>query len=153
MRWLETRVPPPVVMVLLGVAAYGAAGLLPSLTIKSPLLAPIALVLLCAGLALNVLPKVAFKRAGTTVNPIRPELATSLVTTGVYRHTRNPMYLGHAVMLLAFAFYLANPVALAAVPVFLVFITRFQIRPEERILSMRFPGAYTQLCRQVPRWL
>lgn len=153
MRWLETRIPPPVVMVLLGVAAYGAASLLPSLSFKSPLRAPIGHLLLLAGLALNLIPKVAFKRAGTTVSPIRPETTTALVTTGIYRHTRNPMYLGHAVILLAFAFYLSNAVAFAAVPVFVIFISRFQIRPEEHYLSARFPHTYAQLCRQAPRWL
>jgi protein-S-isoprenylcysteine O-methyltransferase Ste14 len=140
-------------MVILGAAAYAAARLLPSLAFSSPLLAPVGLVLLFVGLALNLLPKAAFKRAGTTVNPLRPESATSLVTTGIYRYTRNPMYLGQAVLLLAFSFYLANPVAFAAVPAFVLYISRFQILPEEKFLSVRFPDTYAALCRRARRWL
>jgi protein-S-isoprenylcysteine O-methyltransferase Ste14 len=153
MRWLETRVPPPVVMGLLGVAAYGAAHSLPIFSLESPVLAPIGFVFLLAGLGLNLIPKFAFKHAGTTVNPLRPAAATSLVTTGIFRYTRNPMYLGQAALLLAFAFYLANAIAFATVPAFVLFISRFQIGPEERSLSVRFPEPYAELCRQAPRWL
>jgi protein-S-isoprenylcysteine O-methyltransferase Ste14 len=153
MRWLDTRIPPPIVMTLLGLAAFGATKWWPDYAFELPLRAPLALVCLLAGVALNVLPKISFRRAGTTVNPIRPETTTSLVSSGIYRYTRNPMYLGHAVILLASAVYLANALAFLAIPAFVAFISRFQIRPEEHQLSVRFPHAYAALCRQAPRWL
>ncbi|MGY1531582.1 methyltransferase family protein [Luteimonas sp. A649] len=151
MRWLETRVPPLVVLVLMCALAFGIAELLPSASFSFPV--PGTLFLLCVGLALNIIPKVAFRRAGTTVNPLRPAKASQLVTSGVYRFTRNPMYLGHALMLLGWALYLGNLVALGAVPVLVLYLSRFQIRPEETQLLARFPDAYAAFCRQVPRWL
>ncbi len=153
MRWLETKIPPPVVMVLLGLAAFGASRLLPALSFEFPLRAFAAVALAFVGLALNILPKLAFQRAGTTVNPLRPALATSLVTSGIYRYTRNPMYLGHALILLGWSLYLHNVAALLAVPAFMLYITRFQIQPEERHLSARFPDAYAAFCKQASRWL
>lgn len=105
------------------------------------------------GVALNLLPKLAFRRAGTTVNPLRPQAASALVTHGVYRHTRNPMYLGQALVLLGAMLYLQDLRALLAVPLFVVYITRLQILPEERMLSARFPDAYAAFCRRVRRWL
>ena len=153
MRWLETKIPPPVVMMLLGIAAWGAARLLPALSFELPLRALVVASLTFAGLVLNVFPKLAFRRAGTTVNPLRPALSTRLVTSGIYRHTRNPMYLGHAVILLGWALYLHNAAALAAIPAFMLYISRFQIQPEERYLSARFPDEYAAFCSQVSRWL
>jgi len=153
MRWLETKIPPPVVMVLLGIAAFGVARPLPALSFELPLRALVAISLTFAGLAVNVLPKLAFQRVGTTVNPLRPAVCTHLVTSGIYRYTRNPMYLGRAVILLGWALYLHNAAALMAIPAFMLYITRFQIQPEERHLSARFPDAYAAFCKQASRWL
>ena len=153
MRWLETKVPPPLVMLLLGAAAFGASQLLPALAFVLPLRTFAAIASALAGLALNILPKLAFQHAGTTVNPFRPSSTTQLVTSGIYRFTRNPMYLGHAMMLLGWALYLQNAAALVAVPAFMLYISRFQIQPEERHLSAGFPHKYAALCKQAPRWL
>ncbi|MCV2217142.1 methyltransferase family protein [Thauera sp. Sel9] len=153
MQWLETKIPPPVVMVLLGAVVYGVAPLLPELSFEFALRTTLAIALVLVGLALNILPALAFLRAGTTFNPLRPASATSLVTSGIYRHTRNPMYLGDSVILLGWALYLGNAAAFVAVPAFMLYITRFQIQPEERHLSARFPEAYASFCKRTPRWL
>lgn len=153
MQWLETKIPPPIVMVLLGAAAYGVAPLLPVLSFEFALRTTLAIALALAGLALNILPALAFLRAGTTFNPLRPASATRLVTSGIYRHTRNPMYLGDSVILLGWTLCLGNAAAFVAVPAFVLYITRFQIRPEERYLSARFPEAYASFCKRTRRWL
>ncbi|QBG93751.1 methyltransferase family protein [Xanthomonas oryzae] len=153
MHWLETKIPPPVVMVLLGLAAFAITRLVPAVSFSLPLRTPVAVVLGCVGVALNGVPKLAFKRAGTTVNPLRPALATQLITGGVYRYSRNPMYLGHAFILLGWTLYLHHAAALLAVALFVLYVTRFQIRPEERQLSVRFPGVYAEFCARVRRWL
>jgi protein-S-isoprenylcysteine O-methyltransferase Ste14 len=140
-------------MTLLGSIAFGIAHLLPTLSGHSPVNAYAATLLAFVGLALNILPKRYFRLAGTTVNPLRPTLATRLVTTGIYRYTRNPMYLGHAVILLAWAVYLQNIAAALVIPAFLLYITRFQILPEERHLAAHFPDSYALFLRQAPRWL
>lgn len=87
------------------------------------------------------------------MNPLRPASTTHLVTSGVYRHTRNPMYLGHCIILLSWACFLHSVVALLAAPAFMLYVSRFQIQPEERQLSARFPDAYPAFFKRVPRWL
>ena len=153
MHWLETRLPPPILMVLLGVAALAMTRVFPSPSFDWPLLDTFALALALSGAALNLLPKRGFRQAGTTLNPMRPEASTALVTSGIYRFSRNPMYLGHATILLGWSLYLRSPLALLAPVVFMLYLTRFQIRPEERQLLARFPEAYAAYCATVRRWL
>lgn len=153
MTWLETRVPPPVVMLLCAAVGYAACRLWPGSACRAPVPALLAGLTMALGVVLNLLPKVSFRRAGTTVNPLRPSASSVLVTGGVYRRTRNPMYLGQALVLLGAMVYLQHLIALIVVPLFLAYITRLQILPEERALMARFPEAYAQYLRRVPRWL
>ena len=150
---LETKIPPPLVMVLLGVLSWVGVRYLPALSFRLPFTTVIAVAIAVAGLALNGCPKLALGRAGTTVNPLRPGSATHLVTSGVYRYSRNPMYLGQAVILLGWALYLHSVIGFLAVPAFVLYISRFQIAPEERHLCARFADEYIAFCRRSPRWL
>ncbi len=153
MRALETRIPPPIVMVLAGAIGWLASRCLPALSLPLPFNKVLVISLATAGIALNLLPKLAFARVSTTVNPLRPASSTCLVTSGIYRYTRNPMYLGHSVILLAWAVFLHNAAAFSTVPVFMLYISRFQIQPEEKHLAVRFPGAYAAFRQRTPRWL
>ncbi|WP_411852719.1 methyltransferase family protein [Stenotrophomonas sp. LGBM10] len=152
MHWLETRIPPPIVMLLLGLAALAAAQYAPAFAFHVAFQTALAIAVALVGLALNLLPKRAFRRAGTTVNPLHPAASTRLVTSGIYRYTRNPMYLGHALILFGWTLHLGNALALFALPAFVLFVSRFQIQPEERALARRFPE-HALYCRQVRRWL
>jgi protein-S-isoprenylcysteine O-methyltransferase Ste14 len=87
------------------------------------------------------------------MNPTKPSATSSLVTNGVFRFTRNPMYLSLLLYLVAWAVYLANWLALLLVPVFMLYITRFQIKPEERALSAQFGPEYASYKARVRRWL
>ncbi|MEA5126265.1 methyltransferase family protein [Xanthomonas floridensis] len=140
-------------MLLLAVGAYALARAAPAAFPGLPVHPAIAAALACAGLALNGLPKRVFRRAGTTVNPLHPARTTQLVTHGIYRYTRNPMYLGHALLLLAWACYLQHALALMAVPLYVSYVSRFQIRPEERALAGRFTETYASYCWQTRSWL
>jgi protein-S-isoprenylcysteine O-methyltransferase Ste14 len=95
----------------------------------------------------------AFRRAGTTVDPMRPEKAAAVVATGVYRYTRNPMYLGLALVLFGWGVYLGAPWLLFGPAAFVLFITRFQVIPEERALLARFGADYATYQRRVRRWV
>lgn len=112
-----------------------------------------ALVLAGAGACFDLAGLRAFRKAHTTINPLRPDRAAAVVTTGVYRVTRNPMYLGLVLILLGLALYLASPWAVLGPPVFVAYITRYQIQPEERVLAAHFGAPYTAYCAQVRRWL
>ncbi|MHC1654419.1 methyltransferase family protein [Stenotrophomonas maltophilia] len=153
MAWLETRIPPPLVMLLCGLIGYAGSRLLPGALLPLPRPVVLASAVMAIGVALNLLPKLAFQRARTTVNPLRPSASSALVTHGVYRYTRNPMYLGQAMVLAGAMLHLQNPVALLAVPLFVLYITRWQIVPEERALLARFPEAYVLFCQRVRRWV
>ena len=95
----------------------------------------------------------AFRRAQTTVNPMNIEAASRLVVTGIYKHSRNPMYVGVTMILLAWGLYLAAPWAWIGPPAFALYIRRFQILPEERVMQAKFGAAYDDYRRRVRRWL
>ena len=112
-----------------------------------------ALVIAAIGAAFDVAGILAFGRAKTTVNPMKPEKSAALVCSGVYRITRNPMYVGMVLILLAWAVYLTSPWALFGPLAFAAYITRFQIKPEERMLAARFGDAFANYQARVRRWL
>lgn len=153
MHTLELKLPPPVVALLVGAAMWGLSLLVPPAAPATAVRMVIAIAIACAGIGIDVAGLVAFRRARTTINPLRPKATSSLVTTGVYRFTRNPMYVGLAVVLLAWAIWLASIPALLGLPVFVLYISRFQIAPEERALAGIFGAAFADYRTKVRRWL
>jgi len=105
------------------------------------------------GILVMVFGMLAFRRAKTTINPVKIGAASSIVTGGVYRYTRNPMYVGLTLMLLGWAVRIAVPFVLAGPVVFMLYITRFQIIPEERVLTSKFGEEYRKYQERVRRWL
>jgi len=153
MNALELRVPPLALLfisgVLIGLIALGTA----PLAWVYPTRVAIAASAAIAGLLIAWSGVVSFRRARTTVNPLRPEAATSLVASGIYRYTRNPMYLGMLLVLIGWTVFLARPWALAVLPAFVAYMNRFQIGPEERALEGVFGGEFEAYRRAVRRWL
>ncbi|MEE4303921.1 MAG: isoprenylcysteine carboxylmethyltransferase family protein [Wenzhouxiangella sp.] len=113
----------------------------------------LAALLLITGAWLAVAGVMEFRRASTTVNPMAPGDSSTVVHTGVYRYTRNPMYLGFLFVLLAWAVWLAAPWALLGPVVFAAWMTRFQIVPEECALLERFGDDYRAYRERVRRWV
>ncbi len=150
---IDTKVPPPVLLLALCVAAWWLARTYPQAHVALPLHIVVGAGLIAAGLMLNLYPGVSFSRAKTTVNPMRPGSSTALVTTGLYRFTRNPMYLGHALILLGYAYLLSNAFGFLTLPLHIAYITMFQIIPEERALFAKFGDDYADYRRRVRRWL
>ena len=153
MSQLELKIPPPLIAAITAGAMYGVAQLLPVLDLPPAARVATALALAAVGASFDVAGLLAFRRAKTTVNPMTPQRSSSVVNSGVYRFTRNPMYLGLVFFLLAWAVYLSSAWALLGVPVFVAYITRFQIQPEESALAARFGKSYTDYCARVRRWL
>ena len=96
---------------------------------------------------------VSFRRAKTTVNPLKPETTSALVTSGIYQVSRNPMYVGFALFLVAWAVYLSSPWALVGVVGFVQYIDRFQIQPEERALAVLFAAEFERYKNSVRKWV
>ena len=84
---------------------------------------------------------------------MKPDSTSSLVISGIYKYTRNPMYLGFVLVLLGWAAFLSNLAALALLPAFVLYINRFQIIPEEHVLTSLFPDAYPAYRARVRRWI
>jgi protein-S-isoprenylcysteine O-methyltransferase Ste14 len=149
--WLELRVPPLVVFACVGALMAGAAWVLPVFAFSLPW--PLAAVAAAAGIVVGIAGVLQFRRARTTVNPLKPDEASALVSGGIYRWTRNPMYLGMALVLLGWGLYLGNFGALVLVGAFVSYIGRLQIDPEEVALEARFGEAFSTYRKRVRRWL
>jgi len=150
---LELRVPPVAVASVAALCMWMLARWTPGLGWGGYWRLGAAASLFVAGVVVAVAGVLEFRRARTTVNPTTPQAATSMVRSGIYRHTRNPMYLGMLLVLAAWAAWLANPAALAVLPAFFLYMNRFQIEPEERILAGLFAGEFDAYRRSVRRWL
>ena len=152
MRFLEHRVPPPLVGAITAALMWWATGMTGPRWPGGLQGAAVAL-LLAAGLAIDLAGLRAFLASRTTVNPMRPERASVLVTGGVYRFTRNPMYLGMACLLVAWALVLPSHAALLGPLAYTLYLTRFQIVPEERVLTGLFGDGYRAYMARVRRWI
>jgi protein-S-isoprenylcysteine O-methyltransferase Ste14 len=152
-RVLELKVPPVALTLASSVLMAALARLSPFLRVTLPARTFVALAIGLAGLVVGAMGVASFRRARTTVNPLAPDTASSLVRSGIYAHTRNPMYVGLAMVLAGWAAYLSNLAALAVVPLFVLYLDRFQIVPEERALRARFGAEFTQYATRVRRWL
>jgi len=152
-RWLELKVPPPLVALVAALGMWGVGELTPALEVPAAWRWTLAGCLAVAGTAVRLAAQWSFRRANTTVNPLQPGRASSVITSGLYGRSRNPMYLGRTLQLLAWAAWLASPAAGLGVPAYVAYVWRFQILPEERLLLERFGPPYADYLRRVPRWL
>src|SRR5438093_7587409 len=153
MHSLELKIPPPVVALLLCVFMWLVRRAAPSLSFMLPAHGLLVIILVVAGFVISISGVVRFRHARTTVNPTRPELSSCLVTWGVYSITRNPMYLGLLMMLSGWAIFLSNSLAFLFLPVYVFYINRFQIKPEERTLTALFGQDYLAYQGRVRRWI
>jgi protein-S-isoprenylcysteine O-methyltransferase Ste14 len=152
-RALDLKVPPVAVVVVTAALMWLGARALPRSDFLLPGRPWVAGGIALAGALLAVLGVVSFQRAKTTVNPMSPGSSSALVTSGVYRMTRNPMYLGFLLILLGWAAWLSNAMALVPVPGFALYLDCFQIRPEERALASRFGQEFNAYKARVRRWI
>ena len=94
-----------------------------------------------------------FRKVKTTVNPMTPDQATRLVTTGVYNYSRNPMYIGFLAWLIACVIYIGNTINLLLLPFYILLVNKLYILPEEKALEKLFKEEYRAYKKRVRRWL
>jgi protein-S-isoprenylcysteine O-methyltransferase Ste14 len=152
---VETRIPPPVIDGLALLAVLLLWKFAPSLQIDAPLEIAIAVgsLLIFSGLSMSVLSAGLFKKKKTTVLPFKPQRTSALVTDGFYRFTRNPMYLGMALVVLGAIFITRQPVGLLALFAACAYLTKFQIKPEEKALEQIFGQEFLDYKSRVRRWI
>jgi protein-S-isoprenylcysteine O-methyltransferase Ste14 len=153
MRTLELKVPPPVVALIVAFAMWWVSRASAVSAIPELVRVLLAVVLAVVGVAFDVSGLLAFRRAKTTVNPMKPQSTSSIVDTGVYRVTRNPMYVGFVFILCGWAAFLWSWWALLGPFAFAAYIGRFQIAPEEKALTALFGDDYLAYKARVRRWL
>ncbi len=150
---MKLLIPPPVQGIIIAAAMWALARQTPGLAVDFPGRAFLVYFLGLIGVAMEIIAGLMFLRARTTPNPLKPQNASTLVTSGLYRFSRNPMYLALLFVLVAWGLHLANPLNAFLLVGWALYITAFQIKPEERALQEKFGADYVDYCRRVRRWL
>ena len=149
--------PPPVITGLAGVLMWlserGRSELPWRLMDQSWLTLGAGLAVGLVGLLLMVLSAHTMRRANTTLLPFVPQLASALVTQGLFRYSRNPIYVGDALLLMAWVIWLGTAINLLWLALFVLYMTKVQIAAEEQALQNKFGDAYQAYCQAVRRWL
>ena len=153
METLELKIPPPAIALLVAVAMWALSRVTPSLQVPVGVRQFLALAVALMGIGFSAAGVISFRRAKTTLNPTRPQLTSALVRSGIYTITRNPMYVGLLLILIALAIFLSSPSALLGPVAYFLYVGRFQIAPEERALTALFGAEYTDYLSKVRRWL
>ncbi len=153
MRSLELKIPPVAMSLGFGALMWVVARIVPTAGFTVPAGRIMATGLAFAGVVIALLGVVSFRRARTTVNPLHPHAASALVISGIYRLTRNPMYLGLLLVLAGWALFLANVLSFALPVAFVFLMNRLQIIPEERALTALFGSGFADYQSKVRRWL
>lgn len=150
---LKLKIPPPVYALLV-------AGFMWLLHVNVPVFhwieAPwsrIGLLVVLVGFAIDLWAVGLFFKAKTTINPLKPDNSQAIVESGLYRYTRNPMYLGMLLSLTGIAIWLGSVSVLVGLPIFVMLITTQQIIPEEQTLTKKFGQTYLDYKHRVRRWL
>jgi protein-S-isoprenylcysteine O-methyltransferase Ste14 len=157
MNKLETLIPPPLIALTFAMGLWGLAQLDFGFSFEKILNDDLRLgastFFVATGLFFSAAGVISFKLAKTTVNPLKPEQASSLVSSGIYQFSRNPMYVGFCFFLVAISLFLNTLWIVLILPAFMLYLSRFQIMPEERALTKIFGDAYIEYQSHVRRWL
>jgi protein-S-isoprenylcysteine O-methyltransferase Ste14 len=153
MRALELKVPPLAFVLFIALLMWLVSWTVPQLGFDFVGRVVVAAVFSAAGTITILLGVAAFRRAKTTFNPMKPEESTFLVVSGVYKFSRNPMYLGFLLFLTGWAVFLSNVLAFLLLPAYVIYMNRFQIESEERALRSKFPEKFAVYESHVRRWL
>ena len=148
---MSNKIPPPVITLIGALLIYYSSPFFPHLTLAA--FNVLSILSLVSGIAVIVFAIKSFKDYKTTINPLKPETASSLVTSGVFKYTRNPMYLG-LLLILIYLSLIFNVVGGCLVSLgFIIYITKFQIIPEEVAMEKLFGNQFLEYKQQVRRWI
>lgn len=147
------RIPPPVIALICAVTMWAVFKLASALNFDFTGQKVIAGLVIGLGLSMDLISVKGFWSARTTINPIKIENASALVTGGLYRFSRNPMYLGLALVLSGWALWLGNPINVIGIAIFIGLMNALQIKPEEAVLAEKFGQEYRDYQRRVRRWI
>ena len=153
MKKIELKIPPVAVMVIVGTAMWLVSIVLPKMHLSDTFHIAMVVIFAAIGSAFGITGLLSFSKAKTTFDPMKPASSTSLVTSGIYSITRNPMYVGLLSFLTAWCFFIESAYALLLLAAFVIYMNKFQIQPEERALRSIFGDVYDDYVLRVRRWL
>ena len=150
---LELKIPPLLITLIFGFVIWAVSNWFSSVNFSLIFLEVFSYAIFGLGIIIALVAVIKFKKEDTTVDPTSPSKSTSLVINGVYRYTRNPMYLSFFLWLLAYSLYLGNPINLLSLVFFIIYMNNFQIKAEERVLKETFGNEYEVYSSRVRRWI
>jgi protein-S-isoprenylcysteine O-methyltransferase Ste14 len=150
---LELKIPPVLVTVLFVLLMWLVSRITPTIPISPVFKVTSLLFFVGLGSYVGLTGVAAFRKANTTVNPLEPDTTSSLVVSGIFKRTRNPMYLALMLALTGWGLYLGNLFSLLLATGFVPYMNHFQIRPEERALEKTFGTGFNDYKKQVRRWI
>lgn len=153
---LELKIPPAILFVIALLGVYFSPAIVPFIPIQDALpelRANISWLISIVGVLVVIAGVVTFRMAKTTTNPVRIGNASSLVTHGIYKFTRNPMYLGMLLIILSFIIKTGHFAGIIFAVAFVIYMHTFQIKPEERMLTKMFAQKYTDYVKRTRPWV
>ncbi|MCF7481605.1 isoprenylcysteine carboxylmethyltransferase family protein [Vibrio sp. J1-1] len=153
MRKLELKVPPVAVFLLVFLLMYWLKGLTPNFMITVPFVEFVVAALTLLSGFIGIAGVYEFRKAKTTVNPVKPENASTVVNTGIFAYTRNPMYVALLLLIIALGLWWQHLSVILCGALFISYMNRYQIKPEERALERLFGEDYLKYKNRVRRWI
>ena len=148
---LENKIPPPIIALVVGIIISASSAIIKPFNIYG--IEFVAIVIMAGSFLIIILSINKFKKENTTINPMDLTQTIKLVVTGTFALSRNPMYLGLAGILIGVTLFLKAWLGFIAIPIFIMYINKYQIAPEEKILTEKFKDDYISYCSTVKRWI
>lgn len=148
---MKNKIPPPIVTLFFGLCIYFSQEYFPESNLE--FLTIFSYIFFFSGFSILILAVSLFKKQNTTINPIKIENASSLITSGVFEYSRNPMYLGMVMILLGIALMFNFIGGILFTLLFAIYITKYQIRPEEEVMERLFGEDFLKYKNSVRVWL
>ena len=148
---IKTKFPPPLVALTFGFLINYTKNIFPKIEIENKII--FGSFMIISGLIIILSAIILFKKYQTTITPLNPSNATKLITDGIYRFSRNPMYLGLSLMLLGISIILNLTGGFFLIPLFILYLNIFQIIPEENAMVDLFKNEFLEYKKNVRRWI
>ena len=147
---MKNTLPPPIVTLIFVLLIYLSKPFFPELIFNYSNI--LSLFFFISGIIIIIISFQMFKRKKTTINPIKIEKASSLVTNGIFKYSRNPMYFGMVLILISTGIKFNFYGGILMIVIFICFITYFQILPEERAMLKLFGKDFINYKNKTRRW-
>ena len=148
---IKTKFPPPLVALTFGFLIKYTKAISPKIEIRNEII--FGSLMIISGLIIILSAIILFKKYQTTITPLNPSNATKLITGGIYKFSRNPMYLGLLLVLLGISIILNLTGGFFLIPLFILYLNLFQIIPEENAMVDLFKDEFLEYKKNVRRWI